>query len=111
MKYQSADPLTVLATNGEDTSPLEDDIPLLPNDTRHPENTPTNNYNVGSPQSFQPPTVMEFSRGQASETCYRMGHSQVDYTNSKLNFNADSLLIRRFGVNEALHILVPPSLG
>lgn len=60
IKHDAVDTILRLTTNGEDKSPLEDDILQLAIDAHTLENITTNDDNVASPHSFQPPKRTEF---------------------------------------------------
>lgn len=74
------------------------------------ENTSTNDDKVASPQLFQPPALAKFLRAHTNDSFCPMEITQVGHTNSKLNINTDGLLTRRSLVDEALQIVVAPSL-
>lgn len=110
MKQQVTDALSRLGTNGEDISPLEDNISRQAVDARTPENTPTNDDNIVSPQVFQSLTLTKFLLAQTSYTYCHFLPAQVGRTNFELNINADSLLGRGSRMNGILQVVVPPTL-
>lgn len=104
--HQAVNSLSPLTTNGEETSPLKDNISLLVIDTYTSENTPTNNDIVVSLQSLESPTLKEFLRAQVTDTYCHIRHAKVGHTNFAFNFNSDDLLIRCSRVDGALQIIV-----
>lgn len=87
IKNQAAEKLLTLAPNSEDKSSLKDEISIMAIVTQTSENTSTNNCNVASSQSFQPPILTEFLHAQASDAYYRMKHAQIGRNNSEFSVN------------------------
>lgn len=102
VKHSEADALSRLATIGKDTSLLEDEIPVLAFETYTREDTSTNHNNVASPQSFQPPTLIEFLPTQASNIYCRTGRAQDGHNKSDFNVINDGLLFQHSHVDGAI---------
>lgn len=83
-KQQTADKLLQLATNGKNKRSRKDHVPLLVTGTQHFKDTTTIHSSVAFQQSFQPRTLTEFLREQASNTYCHKSHFQVVNTNFDL---------------------------
>lgn len=110
IEHQEADALSSLVTNGEETSPLKHDIPLLTIVAHTHEDKSKNGDIVVSLQSFLPRTSTEFLRTQASSAYCGMGNAQAGQKSSELSVNPDGLLIRHSCIDGALQIIIPPWL-